>query len=194
MHCPLDEWPQIFPPFCLSDSFRGLATRDVVFLWGEERHPGDWEVTGRNHVIMVVESMGYLSLLMLFEYLSKSPAFLGFIGKINLIDQSRAPWEVEEAQLDSDVRDEQRRLKQQIGFEHSPSHSAAELMGNSSGRPQSGNHAQSGPAGAESKEPDDVEYVDGVADPIEIHGLRKVYRGSYRRPPTVAVQDLWYSV
>ena len=35
---------------------------------------------------------------------------------------------------------------------------------------------------------------DDVREPIELHGLRKVYRGSYKRPPTVSVQDLWYSV
>ena len=47
---------RIFPPFCLSDSFRGLATRDVIYLWGEERSPWDWEVSGRNLTIMAVEA------------------------------------------------------------------------------------------------------------------------------------------
>jgi len=41
----------------------------------------------------------------------------------------------------------------------------------------------------EEKEP----LNDGL-EPIEIHGLRKVYPGSFKRPPTVAVQDLWYKV
>merc|ERR1719203_1371226 len=173
---------RVFPPFCLSDSFRGLATRDIIFLWGEELSPWDWKVVGRNHCIMAAEAVGYLSLLMLFEYLSKSPAFLGLVGRVNMIDSAKMPWEQTEDALDDDVRDEQRRLKQQLG--DSPSHSAL-----SADRLIDDDEAKA----AESP-PNDVEYLEGGADPIEIRGLRKVYRGSYRRPPTVAVQDLWYSV
>eukprot|EP01083_Nonionella_stella_P162829 534943_1 len=57
---------RFLPPFCLSDSFRGIATRDA------ERDVFAWDVTGRNLVIMFVESVGYFSLLLLLEYLSKS--------------------------------------------------------------------------------------------------------------------------
>merc|ERR1719203_368865 len=32
---------RFFPPFCLSDAFRGIATRDIVLLWGTERDPLD---------------------------------------------------------------------------------------------------------------------------------------------------------
>jgi len=46
----------------------------------------------------------------------------------------------------------------------------------------------------EEKKYEDNNLGDDVIDPIEIHGLRKVYQGSYKRPPTVAVQDLWYTV
>ena len=102
-----------------------------------------------------------------------------------MIDETRMSYEKKEDELDSDVRDEQHKLKEQIGLrDSSPSNSAAALMNG-----QSPTYS----IGAELKQ-DDVEYLHGPVDPIEIHGLRKVYRGSYKRPPTVAVQDLWYSV
>jgi len=163
---------RFFPPFCLSDAFRGIATRDIRFLWGREMDAFDWEVTGRNLLIMFVESIGYFLLLITLEYLSKSPAFLSWIGKINMIDdQYRGQYEKTEDELDEDVVNEQKRLKKQIQFD---------LNQDSAQKPLELNN--------------DNNDSEKVKEPIEIHGLRKVYRGSYKRPPTVAVQDLWYTV
>ena len=192
---------RFFPPFCLSDSFRAISTREIVFLWGEERDPFEWEVTGRNLFIMFVESIGYFSLLLLLEYLSKSPAFLSWIGKINMIDDTtRAPWEKTEEELDSDVLKEQKRLKKQIGFnDGNDDYDDGALIG---GRAAMLDHNQSPASSPRNNGGDDNKHEeydnnnlgDGVLEPIEIHGLRKVYPGSYKRPPTVAVQDLWYTV
>eukprot|EP00486_Rosalina_sp_Unknown_P009705 CAMPEP_0201592416 /NCGR_PEP_ID=MMETSP0190_2-20130828/190322_1 /ASSEMBLY_ACC=CAM_ASM_000263 /TAXON_ID=37353 /ORGANISM="Rosalina sp." /LENGTH=1340 /DNA_ID=CAMNT_0048051183 /DNA_START=89 /DNA_END=4111 /DNA_ORIENTATION=- len=191
---------RFFPPFCLSDSFRGIATRDIKILWGRERDPWEWEVTGRNLTIMFVEGVGYFALLILMEYLSKSPAFLSWVGKTQMINQ-KASWEKNEDELDDDVRREQRRLKKQIGYndEQYEDDDGDALIGPDQDRANSGipSPAASPRAGGDEKEEqkyDDNNLGDDVIDPIEIHGLRKVYQGSYKRPPTVAVQDLWYTV
>eukprot|EP01083_Nonionella_stella_P020203 56003_1 len=174
---------RFLPPFCLSDSFRGIATRDVGFLWGTERDVFDWDVTGRNLCIMFVESVGYFSLLLLMEYLSKSPAFLSWIGKVNMVDDAwRARHELSQDELDSDVLTAQGRLK---GGGQTVTHgndTSPEISPDS--RTQM----------VEEDEKADIIQHDEDRSPIEIHGLRKVYPGSYSRPPTVAVQDLWYSV
>ena len=183
---------RFFPPFCLSDSFRGLATRDIVFLWGERLEPWHYEVVGRNLQIMAAEAVGYLALLMTMEYLSKSPAFLGLINRVNMIDDGRMKWEKTEDELDDDVRREQKRLKQQIGYNEEESDSQLQHeMVSMSPSPS----PQSAPVdGRGDDQYDGNNLGDDVLAPIEMHGLRKVYRGSYKRRPTVAVQDLWYSV
>jgi len=186
---------RFFPPFCLSDSFRGIATRDIKFLWGREMGVFEWEVTGRNWMLMAVEGVGYFALLLLMEYLSKSPAFLSWIGKVNRIDSSfRAPFEKTEDELDEDVRNEQRRLKKQIGYQvDNNDDEKASIAQEDSGRAglvRNGNDN----GNSQEEKYEHTNFGNNVRDPIEIHGLRKVYPGSYSRPPTVAVQDLWYGV
>ena len=142
---------RFFPSFCMSEGFRGISTRDVTFLWGKELHPYDWEVTGRDFTLLAVQCIGYMLLVMLIDFLGKSPMLIKWINGNGLhLNEYRGPLELSEDQLDSDVLAEQKRLRQK--------------------------------------------GVSGDRDPIELHGLRKVYSGAWNRPPTVAVQDLWYSV
>ncbi len=127
------------------------------------------------------------SLLLLLEYSSKSPAFLSWIGKINMIDDSyKGQYYKEENQLDSDVVKEQRKLKKQIGFNDELLTDVSESKDNDDEKKEQRNNINI-------NQYDNNNLGDDVIEPIEIHGLRKVYRGSYKRPPTVAVQDLWYS-
>eukprot|EP01084_Bolivina_argentea_P269163 457388_1 len=180
---------RFFPPFCLSDSFRGISTRNIKLLWGKSMEPLAWEVTGRNLLIMFIESCGYFSLLLLLEYLSKSPAFLSWIGKINMIDDAyKGQYYKEENQLDDDVVKEQRKLKKQIGFNDN------ELLTDISESKDNDDEKKVEQNNINIIQYDNNNLGDDVIEPIEIHGLRKVYRGSYKRPPTVAVQDLWYTV
>ena len=143
---------RFFPPFLMADSFKGLSTREFDILYGYPRKPYDWIITGRNLFLMFIEGVGYFSLLLVIEFSSKSKVCLKTTKKFQSLDTYKAPYELDDSQLDEDVLNEKNRLIQK-------------------------------------------DNTNEERDPIELVGLRKTYvGGGYSKPPTVAIQNLHYSV
>ncbi|ETO23063.1 hypothetical protein RFI_14122, partial [Reticulomyxa filosa] len=167
----------MLPPFCMGDAYRAVATRRLALIYGRTKGLNEGDVTGVDLPVMFVEGFLYFGLLLALEHITRSPVFLRWLNR-HLSLSYKASYETEYNALDDDVRYEQDRLREKD--ETSSAGKVADL--------------------GEKKSPASIELserkVGNVSeeDIIEIRGLRKVYKGSTRRPPTVAVQDLWYSV
>ena len=69
----------VFPPYALADGLHNLC---AISTWsalelkrGEQYHPLDWNITGMSLTFLGCETVAYLTLTILYEYIQAMPSF-----------------------------------------------------------------------------------------------------------------------
>ncbi|ETO08909.1 ATP-binding cassette superfamily [Reticulomyxa filosa] len=198
---------RFIPAFCMGDAYRGIATRGVTFLWHEKISVYDERAAGLDLWVMLIEGFGYFGILLAIEWFGNSPAFLNWINSFFALHY-KAPYEKKKEEWDEDVLAEYRRLSHQKNrfnrfypivslfvclFLSCQLNEPKQVQASTTGNEMIPT-SRTGEKAFQSEEKHNQEKDENGRDMIELHGLRKVFRGSYSRPPTIAVQDLWFGV
>jgi ATP-binding cassette, subfamily A (ABC1), member 3 len=100
----------IFPPFALGDCLQNLTLRDSISIieleGGEVYSVHDWKISGLSITFLAWESVAYIGLTILYEYLKALPWFQGIVSLVKASDLPPANDSVK----DEDVLAEEKRV------------------------------------------------------------------------------------